>query len=248
MVPSSKNVLITGGAKGLGAHLARHLCAEGHRIWVLDRTAVEDLAPDYQQRLAQYMTVDLGDELAVRECIAGMLASNEGRIDVLINNAGARSFQEFSAFETSEIERCIQVNFKTPLLLTHALLPLMKQNGYGRIINIGSLSGFRGYGSGSLYCSTKAALAVFTQSVGSELAASGEGVTINAICPDSFRAREGEELPGFEETLKTTARTVDILLRSRRNGEVIPVASRRRLLAEASVELRKHASRLFKRK
>ena len=143
MVPSSKNVLITGGAKGLGAHLARHLCAEGHRILVLDRTAVEDLAPDYQQMLAQYMTVDLGDELAVRDCIAGMLASNEGRIDVLINNAGARSFQEFSAFDAYEIERCIQVNFKTPLLLTHALLPLMKQNGYGRIINIGSLSGFR---------------------------------------------------------------------------------------------------------
>ncbi|MGB5350183.1 MAG: SDR family NAD(P)-dependent oxidoreductase, partial [Polyangiales bacterium] len=103
-------------------------------------------------------------------------------------------------------------------------------------------------GSGSLYCSTKAALAVFTQSVGSELAASGEGVTINAICPDSFRAREGEELPGFEEMLKTSARTVDALLRSRRNGEVIPVASRRRLLTEASVELRKHASWLFKRK
>ena len=187
MSDSAKNILITGGAKGLGAHLARHLSAQGHRILVLDRTASRDLAPGYHEMLTEYMTADLADWSAVRDCIAQILAKHEGQIDVVINNAAARSFAEFSNFDASEIERCIQVNFETPVLLTHELLPVMKHNGYGRIINIGSRSGFQAYPSGSLYCSTKSALAVFTQSVGSELATSGKDVALNAICPDSKR-------------------------------------------------------------
>jgi short-subunit dehydrogenase len=169
MIDSAKNVLITGGAKGLGAHLARHLSAQGHRILVLDRTASEDLAADYRETLTEYMTVDLADWSAVHDGIERLLAKHEGRIDVLINNAAAGSFDDFSAFNRAEIDRCIQVNFKTPVLLTHELLPVMKQNGYGRIINMGSRSGFRAYPSGSLYCSTKSALVVFTESVGAEL-------------------------------------------------------------------------------
>ena len=159
MVDSAKNILITGGAKGLGAHLARHLSAQGHRILVLDRNAGGDLDPDYRETLTEYITTDLADWPAVRGCIARILAKHEGRIDVLINNAAARSFDYFSSFDTSEIEHCIQVNFKTPVLLAHELLPVMRQNGYGRIINIGSRSAFRPYPSGSLYCSTKSALA-----------------------------------------------------------------------------------------
>lgn len=243
MVDNAKNILITGGAKGLGAHLARHLSAQGHRILVLDRSAGRDLEPDYRETLTEYMTTDLADWPAVRDCIARILAKHEGRIDVLINNAAARSFDDFSSFDTSEIERCIQVNFKTPVLLAHALLPVMRQNGYGRIINIGSRSAFRPYPSGSLYCSTKSALAVFTESVASELAASGNKVTINAICPDSFQTREGEKLPRFEETLRTIAETVDGLLSSEKNGNVILIASRTRRVADALLTLRKHLIR-----
>jgi len=247
MAPRAKNILITGGAKGLGAYLAQHLSAQGHRILVLDRTASQDLVPDFRKMVADYMTVDLGDWSAVRDCIARILTKHQQRIDVLINNAATRSFENFSAFNSSRIERCIQVNFRTPVLLTHELLAVMKQNGYGRIVNIGSRSGFRGYASGSLYCSTKSALVVFTECVGRELAASGNDVTINAICPDSFRTREGYNLPRFDETLNTIARTIDTLLTSRRNGEVIVVASRRRLLVDTLLALRKHASWILKR-
>lgn len=247
MVDDAKNVLITGGAKGLGAYLARHLGAQGHRIVVLDRTASQDVAPDYLATLAEYMTVDLADWSAVRNCVARILERYEARVDVLINNAAARGFDDFASFDAPEIERCIQVNFETPVLLTRELLPIMQQNGYGRFVNIGSRSGFRAYRSGSLYCSTKSALAVFTESVGYELAASEKDVTINAICPDSFRTREGHELPKFEETLRSIASKVDDLLTTRRNGEVIPVSSRRHLLADAVHALRKHASWFVKR-
>ena len=247
MVGSGKNILITGGAKGLGAYLARHLSAQGHRLLVLDRTASRDLAPDYRESLAAYVTADLADWPAVRACLAPTLAKHEGRIDVLVNNAADRSFAEFSAFDASEIERCIRVNFETPVLLAHALLPAMRQNGYGRIINIGSRSGMRAYPSGSLYCSTKNALSVFTESVGAELVASGEDVTMNAICPGSFRTREGKELPEFENTVRTIAQTVDRLLSSDTNGAVFNLATRRSLIADAVVALRKHASWMLKR-
>jgi len=247
MVGSAKNILITGGAKGLGGHLTRHLSALGHRILVLDRTASAALAPGYEEGLAEYMTADLADWPAVRDCVAGLLERHGRRVDVLINNGAARSFADFSDFDASEIERCIQVNFETPVLLAHELLPLMKQNGYGRIINIGSGSGFRPYPSGSLYCSTKNALSVFTESVGAELAATGEDVTINAICPDSFRTREGQELPQFKNTVRTIAATVDRLLSSKTNGTVIRVANRRRRIADAVLAFRKHAIWTLKR-
>lgn len=247
MIDGAKNILITGGAKGLGAHLARHLGAQGHRVLVLDRTASRDLALDYHEMLAEYMTVDLADWSAVRDCIVRILAKHGGRIDVLINNAAARAFADFSTFEASDIERCIQVNFETPVLLAHELFPVMKQNGYGRIINIGSRSGLQAYSSGSLYCSTKNALAVFSESVGSELAASGHDVTMNAICPDAFRTREGQELTGFDDTLRSVADTVDNLLSSERNGAVIRVSTRRRLIADAVLALRKHATWVLKR-
>lgn len=247
MVDSAKNILITGGAKGLGAHLARHLSAQGHRILVIDRSPSQGLAPDYRKTLTEYMTADLADWPVVRDCIAQFVAKHDRRIDVLINNAAARSFDDFSSLDPSEIKRCIQVNFETPVLLAHELLPLMKQNGYGRIINIGSRSAFRAYPSGSLYCSTKNALVVFSESVGSELATSGHEVTMNAICPDSFHTREGDELPRFEVTLRTIAETVDSLLSSGANGEVIVVASRRRLITDAVLALRKHAIRVLKR-
>ena len=239
MKTSAKNVLITGGAKGLGAYLARHLHAQGHPILVLDRTPTENLAPDYRRILAEYMMVDLSDWAAVRECLSAIMETYE--VDVLINNAAARSFRDFSAFDTAEIERTIQINFKTPVLLTHELLPRMRQNGYGRIVNIGSLSGFRGYASGSLYCSTKSALAVFSEALGSELAQSDDDATINAICPDSFRTREGNDLRRFKETMTSVARIIDDLLQSTKNGTVIPVASRRRLVRDTALSLRRHA-------
>ncbi len=244
---SAKNILITGGAKGLGSYLAHHLGSQGHQILVLDRTASEDLAPDYHKMLAEYLEVDLGDWPAVRDCVTRILTKHDKRIDVLINNAAIRSFEDFSAFDSVKIEQCIRVNFQTPVLLTHKLLPVMRQNGYGRIVNIGSRSGFRGYRSGSLYCSTKSALAVFTESVGCELAGSSDDITINAICPDSFRTLEGQNLPAFDETLATVARTIDAFLSSRRNGEVILVASRRRLLADTLLSLRRHVSWVVRR-
>ena len=247
MSQNSKNILITGGAKGLGSYLARHLGSQGHRIVVFDRTASEDLAPDYHKMLAEYLEVDLGDWPAVRECVVRILAKFENRIDILINNAAARNFEDFSAFNPVKIEQCIRVNFQTPVLLTHQLLPIMRQNAYGRVVNIGSRSGFHGYRSGSLYCSTKSALTVFTESVGCELAGNRDDVTINAICPDSFRTREGQNLPSFDKTLATVARTIDAFLNSRRNGEVILVASRRRLLADTLLSLRRHVSWVVRR-
>jgi len=72
----------------------------------------------------------------------------------------------------------------------------MKEKGYGRIINVASLSGFQGYKTGSLYCSTKAALIRFTESLGKDLEKRDSDVTANVICPDSFSSVEGEIYSG----------------------------------------------------
>lgn len=246
MNPETRNVLITGGAEGLGRYLARHLLSRGHRVLVLDRAPIEDLPAEYRESLAAYLQVDLADWSAVRDCVSRILENNEQRIEVLINNAASRTFANFHEFKARDIDQCIQVNFRTPVLLAHQLLPSMREYGYGRIINISSRSAFRSYRTGSLYCSTKNALVAFTESVGRELAASGDNITINAICPDSFRTREGQDLPGAGKILATIAKAIDTLLTSRRNGEIISAASRWRLLEDALSAFRKRGCQLLK--
>jgi short-subunit dehydrogenase len=171
--------------------------------------------------------------------VVEQVLSKYERIDVLINNAASRLFKRFCEFDSSEIESYVDVNFGTPIMLVRKVYPYMKERGYGRIINISSFSAFSGYSRGSLYCSTKCALKVFSESVGKETN-SVENVTLNVICPDSFSTVEGHVLSNYEHMVRRVNKAIDNILKSKRNGQVIVIAKKGRVALNCLREFKNH--------
>lgn len=219
------NILITGAARGLGKYLARHFIEKKHSVFVLDIEPIKNLSDVYRKSIREYYEVDLNDMPAV-EKIVDTIIKNYRRVDVLINNASVRDFRNFIDFESADISRYVNVNFEIPVMLIRKIYPIMKKHGYGRIINVSSKSAYHGYESGSLYCSTKNALATFTQAFGRELNSGNENVTVNALSPDSFSTIDGTYLKGCEILLKRIVKIVDDILVSDKNAEVFPVLFR----------------------
>lgn len=222
MESKGKIVLITGGAQGLGRNLAEHFYKKGYSIIILDIQSFEDLSESFKEIIEDYYEIDLSDLSLLNQTIDELLVKHK-KIDVLLNNASLRIFKDFVDFTESEIERYINVNLRAPLLLIKKIVPIMKQNGYGRVINISSKSAFWGYQKGSLYCSTKSALTRFTEAFGRELDVKKHNVTVNAICPDSFSTTDSRRLKGYRSITRIITNSIDDILLSQRNAEIIPI-------------------------
>ncbi len=212
------NILITGGATGLGKLISENLIRHNHQLIILDRFSKDKVNPDYLEKISYY-EVDLRDFIDVSQ-ILDEIIKKYVRIDVLINNAALREFQTFNQFSEDEIVNNIKVNFETPILLIGKILPLMIKNNFGRIINISSISGLKGYSKGSLYCSTKSSLMVFTESLASDLSLLRKNITANAILPDSFQTREGVKLESYEYVTSTIIKITNEIINTNVNGKI----------------------------
>jgi len=214
------NILITGGANGLGRELANHLAQSGNSIIIIDRIELSEIDMDFNQIIEDYYCLDLADTAKTREIVNSILMKYP-RIDLLINNASYRIFKEFTDFSISELTNYINVNLRSLLLVTQLILKRMHSNNFGRIINISSISAFQKYTSGSLYCSTKLALIPFTEIVGRELSSHEHAdVTINTICPDSFQKLSGQKLREYNSIINSVTKLVKKILNSSLNGQI----------------------------
>lgn len=222
MENKGRKIIITGGAQGLGKHLAEHLNRRGHQVIVLDIKAFCNIPMAYRQIIQDYYEVDLSDLTAVGKTMEYIIKKHK-YIDVLINNAAFRFFKDYMDFSEDEIQKYIAVNFTTPILIIKKIFPYMEASGYGRIINISSRGGFHGYRTGSMYSSTKGALIRFTEAFGMELNGSKGDVTVNVICPDSFSSLNGEKYCGYDHIMNSIAKHIDRILDSDLNAAVIPV-------------------------
>jgi len=234
---TKKTALITGGAQGLGKEIAANLFEQGYLTIIFDIQRFENIPDVYREAITDYFEIDLAHFGAANVLVDKVLKKYR-KIDVLINNAATRMFKNFSEFDESEIERYINVNFRTPILLIKKVYPFMKKNGYGRIINISSVSAFSGYSLGSMYCSTKCALATFTESFAREVSTKND-VTINAICPDSFRTIAGEDLNGYDHIIRSINHEINNILTSSRNGEVLLILRKKTRLVKLVGEFKK---------
>lgn len=225
-------ILITGGAGGLGFILAERFLKEGHRVYVLDTRAPEEIDPEYRSRLSGYFRCDLAVSLEIETGFRAMSEKAKG-IDVLINNASFRRFGSLEDFGRDEIERHISVDLLATIQLSRLCLPLMKANHFGRIINISSISAFHGYASGALYCSAKRALLAFTESLGRELKNLDGVVTVNAVCPGSFSRTDGTRMKHYRKITSAVAGKIEMLIRSNRNGGIIAAFPLRQRIIEA---------------
>lgn len=182
--------LITGASQGIGAAIAEKLAAEGFFLVLLDQAP--EGASHLLTRLAAPGLVracDVSKAEQVKKSIEAALAET-GRIDALINNAGVGGpFHRLDEVTEDEWDWIMQTNLKGTFLLLKHVLPLMRQQSYGRIVNIASVQGFLGASRSSTYVASKHGVIGYTKSVCAEW---GQyQITCNAICPGYIDTKMG---------------------------------------------------------
>jgi len=190
-----RRVVVTGGARGVGAAIVRTFAAEGARVAVLDRRAAEAV------KLAEAVggrafVVDLADVPATREAMEKAIAWLGG-IDVLVNNAGMLRAGPLLDLEPGEWDEVFAVNTRSVLVTTQVAARSMiafrspADDCPGKIINMGGVgASFRGAGSAH-YAAAKAAVVALTSAAAQELGP--HGITVNCICPGYVRTDMGDD-------------------------------------------------------
>jgi 3-hydroxybutyrate dehydrogenase len=176
-----ESVLITGGASGIGAGIATELARTGRHIVVSDLQRDGAAAVVASIRAAggsaEAVAMDVGSD----ESVAAAMASVARPIDVLVNNAGLQHVAPLEDFPMARWALLVQVMLIGVARLTRAVLPGMRERGFGRVVNIGSIHSLVGSPFKSAYVAAKHGLVGFSKVVALETA--GADITINTICP-----------------------------------------------------------------
>ena len=166
-----KKVLITGSSSGIGRVAAETLKASGYEVFQTGRKKLN---------IENYLSVNLSELKNVNKLYT-FVKENFGEVDVLINNAGEYVYSPVEKMNLDEIVKIFNSNFLSHYYLTSLVVPYMKKNKFGRIINIASISGVVGEANASLYAATKSAYYGFSKSLALEL--SEYNITVNSISP-----------------------------------------------------------------
>ena len=167
------NILVTGASRGIGKTIAKSLQSYGN-VYVTARS--EEKLKEFGNEM--YFVCDLSKEDDLLKL--GDFIQEKG-IDILVNNAGNYTYCGIEDAEISKLNEILSINLKAPIYLMHSAIPHMKKNRFGRVINIGSISGVMGEAYASMYSATKAGLIGLSKATGLELAEFG--ITVNTINP-----------------------------------------------------------------
>ena len=178
-----KNIIVTGGAMGIGRAVAEGIVRGGGTAIIADidmeaaRKTKQELGD-----LAHAVQMDLGDPRQIRAVMADIIR-DFGRIHAVVNNAGIVSTGKFQEISQEEWERVVQVNLTGTFTVTSALFPHMKENGGGRIVNVSSVAAKLGGGllGTAAYAASKAGINGLTKAVARE--GGPFGICCNAVCP-----------------------------------------------------------------
>lgn len=170
-----RHVVVTGGGRGIGAEIARRFAAAGDRVTVMART--RDEVERVADEIGGYgVRCDVGEPASVE---AAFMAA--GPADVLVNCAGVARSSPVLKTDVRVWEEHLKVNLTGAFLCSLKVLPYMASRGRGRIINIASVAGLKGYSYLAAYCASKHGLVGLTRALAAEYA--DKGVTVNAVCP-----------------------------------------------------------------
>ncbi|SIP96511.1 NAD(P)-dependent dehydrogenase, short-chain alcohol dehydrogenase family [Aromatoleum tolulyticum] len=184
---SGKHAVITGGGRGIGAAIAAALAGQGAKLTLMGRSlgqleerAAALRAVGGESCEVQCEAVDVADEASVVAAFASA-ARRLGPVAVLVNNAGQAGSAPFLRTDRALWQQMLDVNLTGTYLATRAALPDMLAAGWGRIINVASTAGEKGYPYVSAYCAAKHGVIGMTRALALEVA--HKHVTVNAVCP-----------------------------------------------------------------
>lgn len=180
-----RHAVVTGGARGIGAAIAHELARLGAQLTLMGRTLepLESRAEEIRQAHGQEVRavpVDVTDAERVRAAFAQARATL-GAPAILVNNAGAAESAPFKRTDPALWRQMLETNLTAAYLCTAEVLPDAIAAGFGRIVNVASTAGLRGYAYLSAYCAAKHGLVGLTRALALETARTG--VTVNAVCP-----------------------------------------------------------------
>jgi 3-oxoacyl-[acyl-carrier protein] reductase len=198
-----RNVMVTGGSRGIGLAIVTRLAAAGYGVIAVARRESDELAAamkgaaDAGQGVIYFNACDLSEI----DTIADFVRSTRekfGSLYGLVNNAGISFEGLLATTHNSQIEQLVRVNVLSPIVLTKYVVRHMMADGGGRVVNIGSIIGSTGYNGLAVYGATKAAANGFTRSLAREVGRAG--ITVNAIAPGFIETELtknlGDELKG----------------------------------------------------
>lgn len=188
-----RSAIITGGASGLGKAVARRIVAEGGTVALWDLNADALATAKAEVGATHVAALDIGNADAVAAA-ASESAAILGKVDILVCSAGITgATAPVHEYPIDSWLSVVNVNLNGLFYCNRAVVPLLLENGYGRIVNVASVAGKEGNPNASAYSATKAAVIGLTKSLGKELA--GKGVIANALTPATFESPILAQLP-----------------------------------------------------
>jgi len=187
---SGKSVLVTGGARGIGAAIVEKFAVSGANVTVLDLESV-DSSPHSWSTNVHSFTGSVARSESVKKCVAGVM-NRLGRIDVVVNNAGIVRDNVIWKMPEEDFDAVMAVNLRGPWLLCKEVAPIMRSQNYGRIVNIVSRA-WHGAVGHSNYSASKGGLVSLTRVLALELARFN--VTVNAVAPGLIDTPLTQNLP-----------------------------------------------------
>ncbi|MFD0050193.1 3-hydroxybutyrate dehydrogenase [Actinomycetes bacterium NPDC127524] len=180
----NKVVVITGSASGIGYEIGKVFAENGSKVVLTDINGEGAEAAAEELRKLGLEAIGLKADVTSEEDIKNMIQAADkkyGRLDVLINNAGLQHVSPIEEFPTAKFELMIKIMLTAPFIATKYALPIMKEQAFGRIINVASINGLVGFAGKAAYNSAKHGVIGLTKV--SALESAPFGVTVNALCP-----------------------------------------------------------------
>jgi NAD(P)-dependent dehydrogenase (short-subunit alcohol dehydrogenase family) len=211
--------VVTGAAQGIGNAIAKGLAAEGARIVVADLNRAEEAAAEFDDGVG--IAVDVADEAQVEQMTKEVI-DRCGRIDILVNNAGlyaSLAMRPFTEIPVDEWRQVMDVNVLSMFLTTRAVVPHMREQGGGRVVNISSGTPFRGVPFLLHYVTSKGAIVALTRALAKELGR--DDVLVNCVAPGFTMSDGVRQHPEVIEALRDVSVSARTLQRDQEPEDVV---------------------------